>query len=254
MTANLTSESDRYGRSDMAVPPITYVRHAMPAVDEGVHPSEWHLDDAAKAHADGVGVPAGGGRRASAGSSPAPSRRRSRRPRRWRGDGPATWFPTIGSARPSGRGSDRATEPWRTATSAASCPTAGSRTPTSPSRMGAAVTDALDRGGGRAGRGRDPRPDPVDPPRRPAGRRLRPRSRSGAGWRSRMRGRSTPTTSSTARCRRRIDLTRHSVSRRRQAPRRWRPRAPRGPRLLWRSSRTIITAKNVIETTRSGSR
>lgn len=27
------------------VPPITYVRHAMAVLDDGVHPSEWHLDD-----------------------------------------------------------------------------------------------------------------------------------------------------------------------------------------------------------------
>jgi broad specificity phosphatase PhoE len=52
MAENLTSESDRYGRSEMAVPPITYVRHAMPATIEGVHPNEWHLDDAAKDHAE----------------------------------------------------------------------------------------------------------------------------------------------------------------------------------------------------------
>ena len=36
----------------MAVPPITYVRHAMAATSEGIHPSEWHLDDAAKDHAE----------------------------------------------------------------------------------------------------------------------------------------------------------------------------------------------------------
>lgn len=30
----------------LAVPPITYVRHAMPVPEEGVPPSEWHLDPA----------------------------------------------------------------------------------------------------------------------------------------------------------------------------------------------------------------
>ncbi len=35
----------------MAVPPITYVRHAMPVASEGVHPSGWHIDEAAKEHA-----------------------------------------------------------------------------------------------------------------------------------------------------------------------------------------------------------
>jgi broad specificity phosphatase PhoE len=34
----------------MAVPPITYVRHAMAVTVEGAHPSEWHLDDATKEH------------------------------------------------------------------------------------------------------------------------------------------------------------------------------------------------------------
>jgi broad specificity phosphatase PhoE len=29
----------------MAVAPITYVRHAMPAVEEGVDPARWHLDE-----------------------------------------------------------------------------------------------------------------------------------------------------------------------------------------------------------------
>lgn len=33
------------------VPPITYVRHAMAVLDDGVHPSEWHLDDAGRAAA-----------------------------------------------------------------------------------------------------------------------------------------------------------------------------------------------------------
>lgn len=34
------------------MPPITYVRHAMPAVTEGVHSSEWHLDEATRAAAE----------------------------------------------------------------------------------------------------------------------------------------------------------------------------------------------------------
>ena len=36
----------------MAVPPITYVRHAMPAVTEGIHSTDWHLDDATRASAE----------------------------------------------------------------------------------------------------------------------------------------------------------------------------------------------------------
>lgn len=36
----------------MAVPPITYVRHAMPMVDDGASPTEWHLDDAVRAAAE----------------------------------------------------------------------------------------------------------------------------------------------------------------------------------------------------------
>jgi broad specificity phosphatase PhoE len=50
----------------VAAPPITYVRHAMPAVSEGVDPSEWHLDEANRAAVrvwaerlevgDGIGV------------------------------------------------------------------------------------------------------------------------------------------------------------------------------------------------------
>ena len=50
----------------MAPSPITYVRHAMPALEEGVHSTDWHLDDATRAHAqawadrlevgDGIGV------------------------------------------------------------------------------------------------------------------------------------------------------------------------------------------------------
>jgi broad specificity phosphatase PhoE len=43
--------------------PITYVRHAMPHVEEGVHPSEWHLDAAgraaAAAGADGLEIEGG---------------------------------------------------------------------------------------------------------------------------------------------------------------------------------------------------
>lgn len=35
----------------MAGAPITYVRHAMPAVEDGVDPAHWHLDDATRAHA-----------------------------------------------------------------------------------------------------------------------------------------------------------------------------------------------------------
>ena len=35
----------------MAVPPTTYVRHAMPAVEEGVESTQWHLDAATRAHA-----------------------------------------------------------------------------------------------------------------------------------------------------------------------------------------------------------
>jgi broad specificity phosphatase PhoE len=34
----------------MAAAPITYVRHAMPAVEEGVDPAHWHLDEATRAH------------------------------------------------------------------------------------------------------------------------------------------------------------------------------------------------------------
>ena len=30
--------------------PITYVRHAMPVVEDGVDPVDWHLDDATRAH------------------------------------------------------------------------------------------------------------------------------------------------------------------------------------------------------------
>jgi broad specificity phosphatase PhoE len=36
----------------VAVPPITYVRHAMPAVTEGIPSTEWHLDDATRAAAE----------------------------------------------------------------------------------------------------------------------------------------------------------------------------------------------------------
>jgi broad specificity phosphatase PhoE len=32
--------------------PVTYVRHAMPAVEEGVDSTRWHLDDATRAHAE----------------------------------------------------------------------------------------------------------------------------------------------------------------------------------------------------------
>jgi len=35
----------------LEAPPITYVRHAMAVLDDGVHPSEWHLDDAGRAAA-----------------------------------------------------------------------------------------------------------------------------------------------------------------------------------------------------------
>jgi len=34
----------------MAAAPITYVRHAMPAVEDGVNPADWHLDDATRQH------------------------------------------------------------------------------------------------------------------------------------------------------------------------------------------------------------
>src|SRR6187431_1383990 len=50
----------------MAVPPTTYVRHAMPKVEEGTESTAWHLDEAARGHArawadrlevgDGIGV------------------------------------------------------------------------------------------------------------------------------------------------------------------------------------------------------
>jgi len=47
----------------MDVPPITYVRHAMPVVAEAVPPSSWHLDDlgrsAARALADRLEIGAG---------------------------------------------------------------------------------------------------------------------------------------------------------------------------------------------------
>jgi broad specificity phosphatase PhoE len=36
----------------VAVPPITYVRHAMPAVTEGIPSTEWHLDAASLAAAE----------------------------------------------------------------------------------------------------------------------------------------------------------------------------------------------------------
>ena len=34
----------------MGEAPITYVRHAMPAVEEGVDPARWHLDEVTRAH------------------------------------------------------------------------------------------------------------------------------------------------------------------------------------------------------------
>ena len=34
----------------MGAAPITYVRHAMPAVEDGVDPAHWHLDEATRAH------------------------------------------------------------------------------------------------------------------------------------------------------------------------------------------------------------
>lgn len=37
----------------MAVPPITYVRHAMPTAEDGVHPTQWHIDASTRAHARG---------------------------------------------------------------------------------------------------------------------------------------------------------------------------------------------------------
>jgi broad specificity phosphatase PhoE len=36
----------------VAVPPITYVRHAMPAVTEGLHSTDWHVDAATRAAAE----------------------------------------------------------------------------------------------------------------------------------------------------------------------------------------------------------
>ena len=36
----------------MPTPPITYVRHAMPAVEEEVDSTQWHLDEATRAHAE----------------------------------------------------------------------------------------------------------------------------------------------------------------------------------------------------------
>ena len=51
----------------MATPPITYVRHAMPAVEEGADSTEWHLDERHPgARAQAWAGPARGGRRASA--------------------------------------------------------------------------------------------------------------------------------------------------------------------------------------------
>jgi broad specificity phosphatase PhoE len=35
----------------MAVPPTTYVRHAMPTVEEGTESTAWHLDEATRVHA-----------------------------------------------------------------------------------------------------------------------------------------------------------------------------------------------------------
>jgi broad specificity phosphatase PhoE len=35
----------------MPVAPVTYVRHAMPAPTEGAHPTDWHLDERARADA-----------------------------------------------------------------------------------------------------------------------------------------------------------------------------------------------------------
>jgi broad specificity phosphatase PhoE len=34
----------------MAVAPLTYVRHAMPTVEDGVDPADWHLADATRDH------------------------------------------------------------------------------------------------------------------------------------------------------------------------------------------------------------
>ena len=65
----------------MAAAPITYVRHAMPAVEDGVNPADWHLDDATRLHvrawADRLEVGEGIGALIAAAS-----RRRSRPPRR----------------------------------------------------------------------------------------------------------------------------------------------------------------------------
>ena len=174
MAANLTSDSDRYGRSDMAVPPITYVRHAMPAATEGVHPTEWHLDDAAKdarrGWASRLEVGDGVFRLVSS-TEPKALETAAAVARRWGGDvllddrlreaqrpwiGPgyrAVAHRYLRGELPDG---------WEPHADVAS-------------RMGAAVSDALAGRGGRAGRRRHPRPDPLGPPRRPAGRRLRPR-------------------------------------------------------------------------------
>ena len=105
----------------------------------------------------------------------APSRRRSRRRRRSPSGGGARCAeddrlreavrPWIGTGLPRRRAP---LPPGRAARRA------GSRTPTSPPGCAAAVDDALAAAGGRAGRRRHPRARPVDPPRRPAGRRLRP--------------------------------------------------------------------------------
>ncbi|MEO7572307.1 MAG: histidine phosphatase family protein [Acidimicrobiales bacterium] len=50
----------------MVVPPLTYVRHAMAVPADGVHPTEWHLDDvgrtAARAGASRLEVGTGIGR------------------------------------------------------------------------------------------------------------------------------------------------------------------------------------------------
>ena len=96
----------RYGRTQMDVSPITYVRHAMPVPTDEVHPTAWHLDDVpdwreAARLADRLEVAPG----ASAGSSPAPSRRPSRRPRPSRRGGGPSWSPTHACVRRCGPGS-----------------------------------------------------------------------------------------------------------------------------------------------------
>ena len=133
MAANLTSDSDRYGRSEHGRAP----HHLRPPRHAGRRPRASTPPSGTSTRRPRTtprpGRPGWRWATASAGWCPAPSRRRSRRPRRWRRRWDGEVRPRRSAPRGrSGRGSDRATEPWRTATSAASCPTGGSRTPTSP--------------------------------------------------------------------------------------------------------------------------